>query len=101
MPSSIQNKKNIRSYCNRHNEIENISIMDILKNPILYILNLVITNVFCLHPAIQRDTPDEDLKPEDFQQFKSLGSACLTEGDSAQLQKFLEDEKNQVFLLHH
>ncbi|XP_051232070.1 glomulin-like isoform X2 [Dicentrarchus labrax] len=43
----------------------------------------------------QRDTPEGDLKPEDYQQFKSLGSTCLTECDSAQLLKFLQDEKNQ------
>ncbi|XP_044056820.1 glomulin-like [Siniperca chuatsi] len=42
-----------------------------------------------------RDTPEDDLKPEDYQQFKNLGSACLTEGDGAQLLKFLQDEKNQ------
>ncbi|KAM8745756.1 glomulin, FKBP associated protein b isoform 2-T2 [Acanthopagrus schlegelii] len=42
-----------------------------------------------------RDTPEEDLKPEDYQQFKSLGSACLNEGDSAQLLTFLQNEKNQ------
>ncbi|KAM9357998.1 glomulin-like [Symphorus nematophorus] len=42
-----------------------------------------------------RDTPEDDLKPEDFQQFKNLGSVCLTRGDSAQLLKFLQEEKNQ------
>ncbi|XP_073332813.1 glomulin-like [Pagrus major] len=42
-----------------------------------------------------RDTPEEDLKPEDYQHFKSLGSACLIEGDGAQLLKFLLNEKNQ------
>ncbi|XP_035509612.1 glomulin-like [Morone saxatilis] len=42
-----------------------------------------------------RDTPEGDLKPEDYQQFKSFGSTCLTECDSAQLLNFLQDEKNQ------
>ncbi|KAF0042537.1 hypothetical protein F2P81_006069 [Scophthalmus maximus] len=42
-----------------------------------------------------RDTPEEDLKPDDYQRFKNLGSACLTGGDDAQLLKFLQDEKNQ------
>ncbi|KAG7228647.1 hypothetical protein INR49_008423 [Caranx melampygus] len=42
-----------------------------------------------------RDTPEEHLKPEDYQQFKDLGSACLSQGDSAQLLKFVQDEKNQ------
>ncbi|XP_023272274.1 glomulin-like [Seriola lalandi dorsalis] len=42
-----------------------------------------------------RETPEEDLKPEDYQQFKNLGSACLTRGDNAQLLKFVQDEKNQ------
>ncbi|XP_049910868.1 glomulin-like [Epinephelus moara] len=42
-----------------------------------------------------RNTPEDKLKPEDYQQFKNLGSACLTQGDSAQLLKFLHDEKNQ------
>uniref|UniRef100_UPI0037E930EE glomulin-like n=1 Tax=Semicossyphus pulcher TaxID=241346 RepID=UPI0037E930EE len=42
-----------------------------------------------------RDTPEEDLNPEDHQQFKDFGFACLTEGDSGQLLTFLQDEKNQ------
>ncbi|XP_071343353.1 glomulin-like [Trachinotus anak] len=42
-----------------------------------------------------RDTPEEDLKPEDYQQFKNLGSACLSLGDDAKLLKFVQDEKNQ------
>uniref|UniRef100_A0A3Q1JDZ1 Uncharacterized protein n=1 Tax=Anabas testudineus TaxID=64144 RepID=A0A3Q1JDZ1_ANATE len=42
-----------------------------------------------------RDTPEEDLKPEDYQHIKTLGSACLTEGNSAQLLTFIQDEKNQ------
>ncbi|XP_076582818.1 glomulin-like isoform X2 [Chaetodon auriga] len=42
-----------------------------------------------------RDTPEDELKPEDYQHFQSLGSACLTEGDGAQLLKFLQDERNQ------
>lgn len=49
---------------------------------------------------MQQSTPAEDLKPEDYQQFQSLGSACLAEGASAQLLQFLEDKKNQVFLVH-
>ncbi|TDH08281.1 hypothetical protein EPR50_G00096200 [Perca flavescens] len=50
-----------------------------------------------VNDIIQRwlDTPEEDLKPENYQQFKDFGSACLTEGDSAQLLKFLQDEKKQ------
>ncbi|XP_068176615.1 glomulin-like [Antennarius striatus] len=42
-----------------------------------------------------RTTPEEDLKPEDFKQFQTFGSACLTEGKSIQLLQFLQDEKNQ------
>ncbi|KAE8293805.1 Glomulin FK506-binding protein-associated protein [Larimichthys crocea] len=42
-----------------------------------------------------RDIPEDDLKPEDYQMFKSLGSACLAESDSTQLLKFLQDENNQ------
>ncbi|KAM4739261.1 glomulin-like isoform 3-T3 [Anableps anableps] len=42
-----------------------------------------------------RDTPEEDLKPEDYQQFKDIGVACLSGGDSKQLLKFVQDEKNQ------
>ncbi|XP_042339975.1 glomulin-like [Plectropomus leopardus] len=42
-----------------------------------------------------RNTPEDDLNPEDYQQFKNLGSTCLTQGDSAQLLKFLQNEKNQ------
>ncbi|XP_072246389.1 glomulin-like [Leuresthes tenuis] len=45
-----------------------------------------------------RDTKEEDLKPEDYQQFKNLGSACLTQGDSEQLLTFLRDEKNQMIV---
>ncbi|KAM4549142.1 glomulin-like [Odontesthes bonariensis] len=45
-----------------------------------------------------RDTKEEDLKPEDYQQFKNLGSACLTKGDSEQLLTFLRDEKNQTIV---
>uniref|UniRef100_A0A3Q4MVH7 Glomulin, FKBP associated protein b n=1 Tax=Neolamprologus brichardi TaxID=32507 RepID=A0A3Q4MVH7_NEOBR len=37
--------------------------------------------------------------PEDYQQFKTLGSASLSEGESQQLLKFIQDEKNQVFLV--
>ncbi|XP_054459318.1 glomulin-like [Anoplopoma fimbria] len=42
-----------------------------------------------------QNTPEDDLKPEDYQQFKNLGSACLTQGDGSQLLKFLRDEKKQ------
>ncbi|XP_036067642.1 glomulin [Oryzias melastigma] len=42
-----------------------------------------------------RDSQEEDLKPEDYQQFKTLGSACLAEGASEQLLKFVQEEKNQ------
>ncbi|CAK6956303.1 glomulin-like [Scomber scombrus] len=42
-----------------------------------------------------RRTPEQDLKAEDYQQFKDLGSACLTQGDGQQLLKFLQDHKNQ------
>uniref|UniRef100_A0A3Q2T5L2 Glomulin, FKBP associated protein b n=1 Tax=Fundulus heteroclitus TaxID=8078 RepID=A0A3Q2T5L2_FUNHE len=45
---------------------------------------------------VQRDTPEEDLKPEDYQQFKDIGAACLSGGDSEQLLKFVQDEENQV-----
>uniref|UniRef100_A0A8D3CFR8 Uncharacterized protein n=1 Tax=Scophthalmus maximus TaxID=52904 RepID=A0A8D3CFR8_SCOMX len=49
-----------------------------------------------LRSSTDRDTPEEDLKPDDYQRFKNLGSACLTGGDDAQLLKFLQDEKNQA-----
>ncbi|XP_029987450.1 glomulin-like [Sphaeramia orbicularis] len=42
-----------------------------------------------------RKTPEEDLKEEDYHQFKNIGCACLTQGNSAQLLKFLKDERNQ------
>ncbi|XP_068446025.1 glomulin-like [Clinocottus analis] len=42
-----------------------------------------------------RNTPEDDLKPEDYQQFKSLGSAGLAQGDAAQLLTFLQEEQNQ------
>ncbi|XP_068564116.1 glomulin-like [Cebidichthys violaceus] len=42
-----------------------------------------------------QNTPEDKLKPEDYQQFKNLGSACLTQGDSGQLLKFLQEDKNQ------
>ncbi|KAM7388732.1 hypothetical protein PAMP_024886 [Pampus punctatissimus] len=42
-----------------------------------------------------RGTPEEDLKPEDYQQFKDLGCACLTQGNSKLLLKFVQDMKNQ------
>ncbi|XP_063322684.1 glomulin-like [Pelmatolapia mariae] len=45
-----------------------------------------------------RNTQEDDLKPEDYQQFKTLGSACLSEGESQQLLKFIQDEKNQVIV---
>uniref|UniRef100_A0A3B3CWA1 Glomulin, FKBP associated protein b n=1 Tax=Oryzias melastigma TaxID=30732 RepID=A0A3B3CWA1_ORYME len=45
--------------------------------------------------CFQRDSQEEDLKPEDYQQFKTLGSACLAEGASEQLLKFVQEEKNQ------
>ncbi|XP_029285000.1 glomulin-like [Cottoperca gobio] len=42
-----------------------------------------------------QNSPEDELKPEDYQQFKNLGSACLSEGDGAKLLTFLQDEKNQ------
>ncbi|XP_075935257.1 glomulin-like [Anarhichas minor] len=42
-----------------------------------------------------QNTPEDELKPEDYQRFKNLGSACLTRGDAAQLLEFLQDDKNQ------
>ncbi|XP_041646401.1 glomulin-like [Cheilinus undulatus] len=42
-----------------------------------------------------RNTPEDDLKLEDYQKFKDFGSACLNDGDSARLLTFLQDEKNQ------
>uniref|UniRef100_A0A3B5QMA7 Glomulin, FKBP associated protein b n=1 Tax=Xiphophorus maculatus TaxID=8083 RepID=A0A3B5QMA7_XIPMA len=42
-----------------------------------------------------RETPEEDLKPEDYQQFRDVGAACLSGGDGQQLLKFIQDEKNQ------
>uniref|UniRef100_A0A3Q0SM18 Glomulin, FKBP associated protein b n=1 Tax=Amphilophus citrinellus TaxID=61819 RepID=A0A3Q0SM18_AMPCI len=40
----------------------------------------------------------QDLKPEDYQQFENLGSACLAEGESEQLLKFIQDEKHQTMV---
>ncbi|XP_076735946.1 glomulin, FKBP associated protein b isoform X2 [Maylandia zebra] len=45
-----------------------------------------------------RNTQEDDLKPEDYQQFKTLGCASLSEGESQQLLKFIQDEKNQVIV---
>ncbi|XP_054646173.1 glomulin-like isoform X2 [Dunckerocampus dactyliophorus] len=42
-----------------------------------------------------RITPEDDLKPEDYQQFKDLGCACLTQGGIEDFLTFLQDEKNQ------
>ncbi|XP_035811812.2 glomulin-like [Amphiprion ocellaris] len=42
-----------------------------------------------------RDTQEEDVKPDDYQLFKNLASACLAEGDGEQLLQFVQDEKNQ------
>ncbi|KAK5906630.1 hypothetical protein CesoFtcFv8_004558 [Champsocephalus esox] len=42
-----------------------------------------------------RNTPEEKLKPEDYQQFKTFGSVCVTGGDGAQLLNFLQDEENR------
>ncbi|XP_008405985.1 glomulin-like [Poecilia reticulata] len=49
-----------------------------------------------VHEIIQRwrETP-EDLKPEDYQQFRDVGAACLSGDDGQQLLKFIQDEKNQ------
>ncbi|XP_075901830.1 glomulin-like [Nelusetta ayraudi] len=41
-----------------------------------------------------RDTAEEDLKPEDYQLFQGLASVCLTRGDVARLQEFLQDRAN-------
>lgn len=48
--------------------------------------------------VLQRDTAEEDLKPEDYQLFQGLASACLTRGDVARLQGFLLDKANEVHL---
>ncbi|KAM9849297.1 glomulin, FKBP associated protein b [Aulostomus maculatus] len=45
-----------------------------------------------------RDSPN-DLKQEDFQQFKNLGSTCLAQGDSRQLLKCVQDEKNEAVMM--
>ncbi|KAM9384791.1 glomulin-like [Pholidichthys leucotaenia] len=45
-----------------------------------------------------RHTPEEDLKPEDYQQFRNLGCACLTEGESGNLLRFVQEEKNQMIV---
>uniref|UniRef100_A0A3B4VJJ2 Glomulin, FKBP associated protein b n=1 Tax=Seriola dumerili TaxID=41447 RepID=A0A3B4VJJ2_SERDU len=58
-----------------------------------------VKNEYVEVPQTWKETPEEDLKPEDYQQFKNLGSACLTRGDNVQLLKFVQDEKNQVVLL--
>lgn len=51
-------------------------------------------------PGPQRDSAEEDLKPEDYQLFQGLASACLTRGEVARLQEFLQDRANEVRLLH-
>uniref|UniRef100_A0A096MHK9 Glomulin, FKBP associated protein b n=1 Tax=Poecilia formosa TaxID=48698 RepID=A0A096MHK9_POEFO len=50
-----------------------------------------------VHEIIQRwrETPEEYLKPEDYQQIRDVGAACLSGGDGQQLLKFIQDEKNQ------
>ncbi|XP_071782351.2 glomulin-like [Centroberyx gerrardi] len=57
-------------------------------------------NVDQVNDIIQRwrDTPEGGLKPEDHQHFKNVGSACLGQGESAQLLKVLQDERNQGFV---
>ncbi|XP_029002632.1 glomulin-like [Betta splendens] len=45
-----------------------------------------------------RDTPEEDLKSEDYEQMKTLGFACLAEDNSALLLQCIQDEKNQGIL---
>lgn len=42
---------------------------------------------------------EEDLKPEDYQLFQGLASACLARGDVARLQEFLQDKTNEVSAL--
>ncbi|KAM6963094.1 glomulin-like [Aplochiton taeniatus] len=42
-----------------------------------------------------RDTPEGSLKPEDHKLFKNVGSSCISQGQSAQLLSFIQDEKNQ------
>ncbi|XP_061682210.1 glomulin, FKBP associated protein b isoform X2 [Syngnathoides biaculeatus] len=42
-----------------------------------------------------RDTPEDELTPEDRQHFNHLGRACLTRGDTEHFLNFLQDDKNQ------
>ncbi|XP_033821406.1 glomulin-like [Periophthalmus magnuspinnatus] len=42
-----------------------------------------------------RTTPDDDLKPEDYKQFQRIGSACISQGETAQLLKFIQDDNNK------
>uniref|UniRef100_A0A667XCB8 Glomulin, FKBP associated protein b n=1 Tax=Myripristis murdjan TaxID=586833 RepID=A0A667XCB8_9TELE len=51
-------------------------------------------NVAQVNDVIQRWVKG-GLKSDDYQQFKNIGSACLAQGESAQLLQFLQDERNQ------
>ncbi|XP_028300715.1 glomulin-like [Gouania willdenowi] len=42
-----------------------------------------------------RATPSRSFQPEDYQQLKDLGLACLAEDESQQLLKFIQDQNNQ------
>ncbi|XP_061540871.1 glomulin-like isoform X2 [Phycodurus eques] len=42
-----------------------------------------------------RDTPEDELTPEDRQHFSDLGCACLIRGDGERFLTFLQDDKNQ------
>lgn len=67
-----------------------------LLGKILYYSTACNSDNFIQYLGIQRDTPEEDLKSRDYQQFKDIGAACLSGGDREQLLKFVQDEKNQV-----
>ncbi|XP_072294628.1 glomulin-like [Eucyclogobius newberryi] len=45
-----------------------------------------------------RNTPEDDLKPEDYQHFQSIGKACLSQGKTTQLLQFIQDDNNKVIV---
>ncbi|XP_075997722.1 glomulin-like isoform X2 [Genypterus blacodes] len=54
-------------------------------------------NVDQMNDIIQtwRETPEEDLTPQDYQQFTHFGQACLAQDESEKLLKFLQNDRNQ------
>ncbi|CAL1593174.1 unnamed protein product [Knipowitschia caucasica] len=45
-----------------------------------------------------RTTPEDNLKLKDYQHFQSIGSACLSQGQTTQLLKFIQDDNNKMIV---